>query len=70
MSLIDDFKTPCTMLERKRQADGAGGFYEVWEDGVVFEAAVTFNSSMEAKKEEKNFKKIEKTPFLLPFFIV
>lgn len=53
MSLIDDFKTPCTMLERKREADGAGGFYEVWEDGVSFEAAVTFNNSMEARSAEK-----------------
>jgi hypothetical protein len=41
------------MLERKRQADGAGGFYEVWEDGIAFNAAVTFNSSMEARSAEK-----------------
>ena len=53
MSLIDDFKTPCTMLERKREADGAGGFYEVWSEGVKFNAAITFNSSMEARSAEK-----------------
>lgn len=52
MSLMDDFKTTCVLLDKVRQSDGEGGFITTWVDGVAFEAAVTFNSSMEARRAE------------------
>lgn len=52
MSLMDDFKTTCVLLDKVRQSDGEGGFITTWVDGVTFEAAVTFNSSMEARRAE------------------
>lgn len=53
MSLIDDWKEKCTRIEKKRVPDGEGGFTTAWEDGVEFTAAITFNSSMEARRAEK-----------------
>ena len=53
MNLIDDYKDECVMLEKKRTPDGAGGFYTEWTEGVEFLAAVTFNSSLEARIAEK-----------------
>ena len=41
------------MLERKRIPDGEGGFTTAWAEGVQFKAAITFNSSMEARVAEK-----------------
>lgn len=53
MSLIDDWKDTCIMVEKRRVPDGAGGFYTTWVDGAEFVAAITFNSSMEARRAEK-----------------
>ncbi len=53
MSLIDDFKTPCVLMEKTREPDGAGGFYVTWREGAEFDAAITFNSSMESRRAEK-----------------
>lgn len=53
MSLIDDFKAPCVLLEKTRRPDGAGGFFTTWAEGAEFEAAITFNSSLEARRAEK-----------------
>lgn len=53
MSLIDDFKAPCVLLEKVRSPDGEGGFITTWAEGAEFEAAITFNSSLEARRAEK-----------------
>lgn len=52
-TLIDDFKAPCVLLEKKRVPDGAGGFYTTWTEGAEFAAAITFSTSLEARKAEK-----------------
>lgn len=52
MSLIDDWKETCVLIEKKRVPDGEGGFMTTWEDGTEFVAAITFNSSMEARRAE------------------
>lgn len=54
MSLIDDFKAPCTRLVPKKTPDGEGGFKTVWENGEEFEAAIVFDSSLAARKAEKD----------------
>ena len=53
MSLMDDFKDTCTLIEKQRKPDGEGGFTTSWVDGTEFQAAITFNSSLEAKRAEK-----------------
>ena len=53
MNLIEDFKTPCVMLEKKRVPDGEGGFITSWAEGAEFDAAVVFDSSLEARTAEQ-----------------
>ncbi len=54
MSLIQAFMADCIMLDKSRKPDGEGGFLPaVWVDGASFKAAITFNSSMEARAAEK-----------------
>ena len=49
MSLLTyAFKT-CTMLHKTTQDDGYGGEVAAWVDGATFQAAITFDSSMEAR---------------------
>jgi hypothetical protein len=43
------------LMEKKREPDGEGGFLPaVWVDGVKFKAAITFDSSMQARTAEKD----------------
>ena len=53
MSLIDDFMDKCIMLDKTTVADGYGGYDTVWKEGADFDAAITFNTSMEARTAEK-----------------
>lgn len=52
--LIDDFKTKCVLLERKRIPDGEGGWAgEKWTEGLSFTAAIVPDTSMQARVAEK-----------------
>lgn len=53
MNLIEEFKTPCVMLEKTRVPDGEGGFITSWAEGAEFNAAVVFDSSLEARTAEQ-----------------
>lgn len=53
MSLLSQAMEDVVMLEKKRVPDGEGGFTTDWAEGVQFKAAITFNSSLEAKVAEK-----------------
>ena len=53
MSLLTQAMEDVVMLEKRRVLDGEGGFTTDWVDGVQFKAAITFNSSMEARAAEK-----------------
>ena len=53
MSLLTQAMEDVVMLEKKRIPDGEGGFITDWAEGVQFMAAITFNSSMEARTAEK-----------------
>ena len=52
MSLVDNFKVPCTLLERSRVPDGEGGWTTGWADGPKFQAAIVRNSSLAARVAE------------------
>lgn len=53
MSLLDEFKSTCTFLEKKRTPDGEGGFFTEWTEGAKFPAAIVLNTSIEAQIAEK-----------------
>jgi len=48
VSLIDDWKEPCIMAEKKRVPDGEGGFTTTWQDGARFMACITLETSTQA----------------------
>ena len=49
MSLLTDAFESCTMLHKTSQNDGYGGEITAWVDGATFQAAITFDSSMQAR---------------------
>ena len=53
MSLLTQAMEDVVMLEKTRVPDGEGGFTPGWVDGVQFKAAISFDSSMEARTAEK-----------------
>ena len=54
MSLLTDAMTPCVFLEKTRKPDGEGGFINQWSEGAPFDAAITFDTSIEARTAEKS----------------
>ena len=53
MSLLTQAMEDVVMLEKKRVTKGEGGYTNDWVDGVQFNAAINFDSSMEARTAEK-----------------
>lgn len=53
MSLLDEMKVACVLLEKRRVTDGEGGFVTSWVEGAKFMAAITLNTSIEAQAAEK-----------------
>lgn len=53
MSLIDSAMTEVVMVDRVSKPDGVGGIITAWADGASFMAAITFDTSMEARTGQK-----------------
>lgn len=53
MSLIDEFFTPCVLIQKIREADGEGGFVTSYTEGAPFEAAIVLDQSLAARVAEK-----------------
>lgn len=53
MSLLHEAMELCTMLDKRTSADGYGGYVIEWIDGVMFNAAITFDTSIEARAAEQ-----------------
>ncbi len=53
MSLIDDWKELCVMVEKKRVPDGEGGFITTWQDGTEFQASIMLDASTQAVIAER-----------------
>ena len=55
MSLLTQAMEDAVLMEKRREPDGEGGFLPaVWVDGAKFKAAITFDSSMQARTAEKD----------------
>lgn len=53
MSLLDDYMENCIMLDKRTVSDGYGGYTTEWTEGAPFKSAITLDTSVEAKRAEK-----------------
>lgn len=53
MSLIDEYMVDCHIMDKTTVPDGLGGVKTTWVQGAQIQAAITFNTSMEARVAEK-----------------
>lgn len=53
MSMIEESMENCVLMTKIRVPDGEGGFTTTWAEGAGFMAAITFNSSMQARIADK-----------------
>lgn len=53
MSLLSEAMEPCMMFDKQRVPDGYGGYRTSWVPSVPFEAAIVFDTSIEARVAEK-----------------
>ena len=52
MSLLTEAMEQCVMLNKVAQSDGFGSYYTQWIEGVPFDAAITFDTSIQARTAE------------------
>lgn len=50
--LMEDFAETCTLMVKTRRSDGEGGWVTVWEEGETFRAAITHDSTINARVAE------------------
>lgn len=53
MSLLTEAMESCVILNKQTSDDGYGGYYDRWVNGARFDAAITFDTSIEARTAEK-----------------
>lgn len=53
MSLLNEAMAICVFLNKTVDEDGYGGYTTVWKEGAQFKAAITFDTSIEARTAEK-----------------
>lgn len=53
MSLLDEATENCVMLDKRTVSDGYGGYTATYIEGASFSAAITFDTSIEARAAEK-----------------
>lgn len=49
MSLLEEAMDNCRFLDKVRVPDGYGSVKTIWTDGAEFEAAITFDTSMQSR---------------------
>lgn len=53
MSLLSEAMEKCVFQTKSIVSDGYGGYITTWSDGAEFKAAITFDTSMEARTADK-----------------
>ena len=53
MSLLSNAYEDVVLMEKRREPDGVGGFITNWVESIVFQAAITFDTSIESRIAEK-----------------
>jgi hypothetical protein len=54
MSLLNDFREKCVMMDRTTTADGYGGYVAHWNEGAEIDAVIVLDTSMQARQAEKD----------------
>lgn len=49
MSLLTDAMETCVILDKTTVSDGRGGVISQWTDGASFQAAITYDASIEGR---------------------
>ena len=52
MSLLSEAMETCVMLNKVKTDDGYGGYSTVWTEGANFDAAIVFDTSIQARQAE------------------
>lgn len=52
MSLLSEALEECTLLTKSVVNDGYGGYVTTWTEGAVFDAAIVFDTSIQARVAE------------------
>lgn len=52
MSLLNDAMEKCKMMDKTTTPDGRGGFNTAYTEGADFDAAIVFDTSMQARTAE------------------
>ena len=53
MSLLSDAMEDCVFIDKTTTLDGYGSVVPVWTPGAPFKAAITFDTSIEARRADK-----------------
>ena len=53
MSLLTESMESCVFLNKQKVNDDYGGYINQWSEGAGFDAAITFDSSMQARIADK-----------------
>jgi hypothetical protein len=53
MSILDEFARSCVLMEKKRVPSNEGGWTTTWEEGAEFVNHPYLDTSMEARRAEK-----------------
>lgn len=53
MSLLSDAMETCVLMDKRTEADGYGGYRTVYVAGASFQAAIVFDTSIQARVAEK-----------------
>lgn len=53
MNLIDKMMTACVIMNKTKVSDGEGGTINTWTEGAEIKAAITTDSTMQARIAEK-----------------
>ena len=53
MSLLDDAMETCVIMDKTTQPDGYGGYISPYREGAQFNAAIVFDTSIEARVADK-----------------
>lgn len=52
VGLMNDFLEDCVLIEKTRVPDGEGGWRTSWVDGMEFQAAITYDTTIQARVAE------------------
>ena len=53
MSLLSESMEPCVFMNKQKTNDGYGGYFNGWAEGAEFDAAITFDTSVQSRVGEK-----------------